>query len=510
MKFTKIALAVAALVASEQAAAFDVYVSGASALRDFVPLMMSKICQADSVSTPRIAYQAGATIGGGAANDKDRAAFTCTLHSTTTSAAVAADLDAAIRGQQVTLYWSNEIGDAAALDNLLGGSITGVATVAPTTTGTQAKVNFINASTALCTSTSAVASHSVFAPATRNCNTQQQNTFTQIGISDIEPSKFTADSTAGFQNIPTNLSGDTTIPDEWMSYDVSTLAGVPMFAQAMGVIVQNGVVDTLGVSNLSLEQLAGILSGSITDWKQVGASASAPIKVCTRAPGSGTKGLFNQLVNKAGCKANGAGYEYSVFSADTLSGSGTSIVRFGDTGNGAGLREGATTSQVQGCVTDGLTADKTTSAPAGTLAIGIIGLDSLAGVSYATNPGYKGIAINGVNPHVTTSTITSSNLRIDESKIVTGQYPLWVESTAQLSKVANALPTDTTALSQVKGVFNYISKHSGDPEYTTTFPGIMTLDDGRTGAPTGANHTTTAGNMYFKRGGNTCSPAIFQ
>lgn len=505
MKFTKIALAVAALVASEQAAAFDVYASGASALRDFVPLMLSKICQIDSVSTPRTAYVAGTAIGGSGAVDKDRAAFTCTLHSTSSNSAVANDLDSNIRGQVLNFYWSNEIGDAGALDNLLGGSITGIATIAPSTTGTQAKVNFINASVAGCATTSAIATITPFSTNVRACNTQSATHLTQVGISDVEPAKFATDTSLGFQNVPTNLAGNTTIPDEWMNYDVSGVTGVGMFVQAMGVVVQDAVV-TAGVTNLSVDQLAGILSGAITDWRQVGSTSATaqPIKVCTRAPGSGTKATFNQLVNRAGCKANNLGFEYSVVTADGLTGSGTNIVRFADTGNGAGLREGATTGQVTACMIDGLTADKTTAAPAGTLAIGIIGLDSLAGVT--GTPGYKGIAVNGVNPHVPTG--ATANARIDEAKIVTGQYPLWIESTAQLSTVTGAIAGADAA--KVTGLFNYISAHSGDTEYTLSFPGIMTLDDFRAGTPSGTAHNATAGNMYFTRNGDTCAAAVFQ
>jgi len=506
MKFTKIALAVAALVASEQAAAFDVYASGASALRDFVPLMLAKICQADSASTPRIAYAAGTAIGGSGAVDRDRAAFTCTLHTTATNGPVAGDLDSNIRGQVLNFYWSNEIGDAGALDNLLGGSITGVATVAPSNTGTQAKVNFLNASVAGCTALGTpIATFTSFTAKQYGCNTQSATHLTQIGISDVEPGKFNPDVTLGYQNVPTNLSGDTTIPAQWMDYNVSNVTAVPMFAQAMGVVVQDAVV-TNGVTNLSVDQLAGILSGAITDWRQVGSTSTTaqPIKVCTRAPGSGTKATFNQLVARAGCKANVSGFEYAVATADSLLGSGTNIVRFADTGNGAGLREGATTGQVQACMTDGLTADKTTAAPAGTLAIGIIGLDSLASVT--GTPGYKGIAVNGVNPHVPAG--ATANARIDETKIVTGQYPLWIESTAQLSTVAGAITGVDAA--KVTGLFNYISAHSGDTEYTLTFPGIMTLDDFRAGTPSGTAHNTTAGNMYYTRSGDTCQVPTFQ
>lgn len=49
------------------------------------------------------------------------------------------------------------------------------------------------------------------------------------------------------------------------------------------------------VANLTLEQIKGIYTGTITDWSQVGGKAG-PIAVVSREPGSGTRGAFEEIV----------------------------------------------------------------------------------------------------------------------------------------------------------------------------------------------------------------------
>ena len=50
-----------------------------------------------------------------------------------------------------------------------------------------------------------------------------------------------------------------------------------------------------GVGNLTVEQVRGIFAGEITDWSQVGGSAS-PITVVAREEGSGTRAAFEEMV----------------------------------------------------------------------------------------------------------------------------------------------------------------------------------------------------------------------
>lgn len=49
------------------------------------------------------------------------------------------------------------------------------------------------------------------------------------------------------------------------------------------------------LNNLSLEQIQGIYTGSISDWSEVGGKAGK-IAVISREPGSGTRGAFEEIV----------------------------------------------------------------------------------------------------------------------------------------------------------------------------------------------------------------------
>lgn len=64
------------------------------------------------------------------------------------------------------------------------------------------------------------------------------------------------------------------------------------------VIAKDGVaviVNTdVNVTDLSLEQIKGIFTGTITNWKEVGGKAQA-ITVVSREEGSGTRGAFTEL-----------------------------------------------------------------------------------------------------------------------------------------------------------------------------------------------------------------------
>lgn len=70
------------------------------------------------------------------------------------------------------------------------------------------------------------------------------------------------------------------------------IVAIPVARDALAVVV--------GASNpfqggLSVEQLAGIFRGQITNWNQVG-GPDRPIRVLNRSPDSGTRSLFQELV----------------------------------------------------------------------------------------------------------------------------------------------------------------------------------------------------------------------
>lgn len=69
---------------------------------------------------------------------------------------------------------------------------------------------------------------------------------------------------------------------------------------AVGTIIAlDGVAVILNsentVENLTVEQIADIFSGKITNWSEVGGT-DAPIAVLGREPGSGTRGAFEEIV----------------------------------------------------------------------------------------------------------------------------------------------------------------------------------------------------------------------
>ena len=77
--------------------------------------------------------------------------------------------------------------------------------------------------------------------------------------------------------------------------------------QGRGLNAEVVAIDGIGVivnrnntvSNLTLDQIQGIYTGSITNWSQVGGK-NAPIAVVSREEGSGTRGAFEELVKFQG------------------------------------------------------------------------------------------------------------------------------------------------------------------------------------------------------------------
>jgi len=69
----------------------------------------------------------------------------------------------------------------------------------------------------------------------------------------------------------------------------------------IAVIVDSGNA----VSNLTVEQIRGIYTGTITNWNQVG-GRNAAIAVVSREEGSGTRGAFEEIIGFAGKLLAGA------------------------------------------------------------------------------------------------------------------------------------------------------------------------------------------------------------
>ncbi|HEY3300743.1 MAG TPA: substrate-binding domain-containing protein [Methylophilaceae bacterium] len=459
MKFTKIALALATLAMAQNAAAFDVYVSGASALRDTMPRLMNKFCQTNSVATPRTLTQVGA--------DKDLAAYSCTFHTVATANAAATPFNAtaelgALVGKQVTVYHSVKPGTTATLNNLVGGSITGIIPLINGSTNGLIKFAVLGGT--------ANGTDTTFAGAAKFNTPNSVAVEPQLGFTDVEPKLFSA----AFGNVPTDstaTSAGWVIPT---GHSAAELVSEVAFVGSFGVgVSQNGV--TAGLTNVSLDQLAAILSGDIASTGQLGLATDLPIRVCRRTPGSGTQATFNALVSHKSCGANKAGNEFVV----------------ADAAGNPQVTENATTTNVKSCLTAANTAGTE-------VAVGILGLEN------NTNDGtYQLVKVNNVQIFDTTETAansldgTADNIR--EDKIISGEYPLWVEShVVKSGKVA--LSADQSAF------YTLLKDKAGDPVFTKTLPGVVSDATKRTGNIPNLNE----GAINFSRAANSCNPAIFQ
>ena len=448
VKATKIGLAVAALMVSQGASAFDVYVSGASALRDSMPRLMNRFCQADSASTPRVINRV--------ASDNDRRVFSCTFHTAATNAAVAAELTSALTGKQVNVFHSVEPGNT--LDNVVGGSITGII---PLLAGSTAVMNFANL-----TNSGTATIDTTFAGADLFSNATQTPNAPQIGLSDVEPKLFTND----FGNLPTDAAAQAA---GWVlnGQNPAALTNSVAFVGGFGVAVSKNLLNA-GVTNISTEQLAGVLSGEIANWNQIG-GPNLPVRVCRRSPGSGTQATFNQLVSRKGCGSNISAYEFAVADASNSQ-----------------VTENATTTLVKTCLNNANDA-----ATEG--AIGILGLEN-----NAVEAKHQIIDVNGIKIWDATeaagNTLDGTVDNVREDKIISGQYPLVVESTVQKSAKVS-LTTDQTAF------YNLLATKAGDPIFTKTLPGVVSAADKRTGNVP----NLTEGATNFSRSGDTCVPLTY-
>lgn len=87
-------------------------------------------------------------------------------------------------------------------------------------------------------------------------------------------------------------------PREAQAFDAANLGNITDPTQEH-ILALDGVLVVLArsnpVRNLSIEEMAGIFAGDITNWSEVG-GANAPINVYTREAGAGTRMVFEQNV----------------------------------------------------------------------------------------------------------------------------------------------------------------------------------------------------------------------
>jgi hypothetical protein len=130
-------------------------------------------------------------------------------------------------------------------------------------------------------------------------------------------------------------------------------------------------------------------------------------------------------------------------------------------------------------------------------AIGILGLEN-----NGVEAKHQIIDVNGIKIWDTTETAlntkdgTADNVR--EENIISGLYPLVVESTVQKSAKVN-LTADQEAF------YTLLATKAGDPIFTKSLPGLVSGIDKRTGNVP----NLTEGATNFTRSGDTCAPLTY-
>jgi hypothetical protein len=459
MKITRIAFAIGAMMAASSASAFDVYVGGASALRDTMPRFLDLFCEPHGTAA-RAVYR----FNTGPGTDSDRRVFTCTFKTNATLTALG------LSGDPVRVFHSVEPGNS--LDADLGGSITGVVPLLYTN-NSNAQLNYlvlpgenINGVVGSCVADGTEAD---FGNAPRNkCTSQTKRADTEVGFSDVEPAKFTA----LFSNLPTAPA----VPNEWKSFNPSPLNSpnaVAVFGQMFGIAATDAAIAA-GITNLSHDQLAAVLSGDVATWDRLGFTNTDPVFVCRRTPGSGTQATFNARVSGRGC-GNPA------FLQQTPIGD--------EAGFFPNIDENNTTSAVKTCLVN--------HNAAGNKAIGILSLENKnneAGwdiINYNSVDVWNDLGVGDTNDGTVDNVL--------EDKAISGVYDLWVESTVQ-HRVG--LGGDQL------GFYNLIAQQGGLPSITLALPGNVAL--AAQVVNSSAPNTLAGGHLYFTRNTDSCNGAGFQ
>jgi hypothetical protein len=314
MRILNVSAAVAAIIASGAAAAanVDIYVTGASAQRNFWRADVGTLANCSPVTY---------TWGGPASSFTDPTSGvnytfgTPDFSFTTCTAGASPVAGSGINpGDTVTLHYSAELGSVNGISVALGKA--GVAGYPTTHTFLSFNAADCNTTTHVCGSASSP-KYALYTPNTGGaCPQAGQDAFCggnpaeivtvapDIVVADIEPSKF--------QN-----------PDNWPSTNIDPSVGIytalgaaptaDQLAKITGGTTMNGqvfAVITNGVpgspANFSRASLQSIFQGAYTTWNQVpevGAadSAKTPIVICRRDHGSGTQTAASLLFTGTEC-----------------------------------------------------------------------------------------------------------------------------------------------------------------------------------------------------------------
>ena len=365
------------------ASTVKLFISGSSALQNTIAQLANNVFAVGSVSV----FKDGTATATGASGSNYRA-YAGTFDSTAPASLV---------GKTGILY-----------ETAAGGSIVGAVNVALATPTTRLDLTL----DANCTVQTATDTYVTGAPVYSCVPTI--NVAPDGGVSDVEPALFTG------INVPAGTPAVTPAID-------AALTKQTTLAQPMSIIVTTNA----GITNLTKAQVTALMGGFTTDWSNVDFFAATPLAagpviVCKRTAGSGTQAAINDIFFGYPCStstqapkaAQGNGTNYTVIensSSGALAACMTAAVK--------GTAPGYTINITSGAISTAAPSATTITLPAGSRAIGLMGLDRVPGTFNNVGIiGYSGVApdpigkqpelyapisINGVAPTVLNAALGS-------------------------------------------------------------------------------------------------------
>jgi hypothetical protein len=463
MKLKKMTVALSAALAAYAGAAsaadVTVFMSGASALRNTMTRLLALYCKTAAPAPAE--FQLSPAPAG--TSSQDFRNYQCTFKTAADPGFRPELTTFGLAGHTASIYHS--VGQTLQL----GGSITGVTPIVR-----PINLNFVN-DASVCAPAGVDA---VTGFALNNCNgtiSQRPN----IGVSDDEPTLFSGANLPSFA--PYNVAAFPAQPgDDHISVNTLFVEG---FGVALTKKLHDGLIGGVAVTNLTHQQVSGLLNGAYDNWSQLG-GPNAPITLITRTKGSGTKAFFNAAFLENPCGANAA-------PADTTSSGPTGTLTVHEWDATGDLRN------------DLVAVDN-----AGGAGVAIIGLDSNSGNGLEGVPGPGGwtyATIDGQSVYVSNVALDVADGSADhilEDQIINGNWKYFSEATLQFRDAgANALTGLNLAFAQM------IAQNSNDPTITKQLPGVVSTTAWSNNFPN--PRVVSGGVSNFTRGGDTCAPGIF-
>jgi hypothetical protein len=454
------------------------YVSGSPVLRYGLARLLALYCKAPGdpgATTPSIEYQwSGAPSGTSA---QDFRAYSCQFKETSSTGFRPELTTYGLAGKTALIYHS--VGQTLAL----GGSVIGVTPIVRDSNVGPDSIPYLSFvdETGCAAPANLAGTDSVTGFPLYNCGLSQIHR-PDIGVSDVQPSLFTgvnlpvlAAPYAGYSIAPGGLPTDSKIKVQ------------PVFAQGFGVALtkklHDGLIGGVAVTNLTHQQVSGLLSGAYDNWSQLG-GPNAPITLITRTKGSGTKAFFNAAFLENPCGA-------SVAPIDPTSTGPTGTLTVHEWDATGDLRN------------DLIAVDN-----AGGAGVAIIGLDSNSGNGLDASPGWTYATIDGRSVYVSNVALDVADGTADhilEDQIINGNWKYFSEATLQYRAGNGGPPVDLAG--STRNFADMIAAYASDPIVTRQVPGVVSLPAWSNNFPN--PRVVSGGVSNFTRGGNTCAPGIF-